>query len=70
VGFRQSHGFVIVSKDEDFNLLSVARGFPPKVIWLLLGNCTTQTVEDAIRAEYAAIRSLESNPDAGTLIIR
>jgi predicted nuclease of predicted toxin-antitoxin system len=39
--FARANGLTIVSKDEDFNLLSLARGFPPKVIWLLLGNCTT-----------------------------
>lgn len=35
------NGFAIVSKDEDYNNLSVVRGSPPKVIWLQLGNCTT-----------------------------
>src|SRR5205814_1458349 len=64
--FAKTHGFTIVSKDEDFNLLSVARGFPPKVIWLLLGNCTTQTAEDAIRAESAAIQALDSDDQTGT----
>lgn len=28
------NGFAIVSKDEDYNNLSVLRGSPPKVIWL------------------------------------
>ena len=39
-----------VSKDEDFNTLSVIRGSPPKVIWLQLGNCTTSQVESVLRA--------------------
>ena len=38
---RRVNGFAIVSKDADYNSLSVVRGSPPKVIWLLLGNCTT-----------------------------
>ena|SRR6516165_525086 len=37
----RQHGFAIVSKDEDYNNLSVLRGSPPKVIWVQLGNCTT-----------------------------
>ena len=37
--------FAIVTKDEDYNNLSVVRGSPPKVIWLQLGNCTTARVE-------------------------
>jgi predicted nuclease of predicted toxin-antitoxin system len=31
------NGYAIVSKDEDYNNLSVLRGWPPKVIWLQLG---------------------------------
>ena len=37
----ETNGFAIVTKDEDFNNISVVRGCPPKVIWLQLGNCTT-----------------------------
>jgi predicted nuclease of predicted toxin-antitoxin system len=48
----------------------VARGFPPKVIWLLLGNCSTQMVEDALRAESETIVTLENDPNMGTLVIR
>jgi predicted nuclease of predicted toxin-antitoxin system len=33
------HGFIIVSKDEDFHHLSFLRGAPPKVIGIALGNC-------------------------------
>ncbi len=28
--------------------MSVLRGFPPKVIWIRLGNCTTQQIEDLL----------------------
>ena len=34
------NGFAIVTKDGDFNNLSVMRGSPPKVVWLQLGNCS------------------------------
>jgi predicted nuclease of predicted toxin-antitoxin system len=39
--FARLNGYAIVTKDEDYNNLSVLRGCPPKVIWLQLGNCTT-----------------------------
>jgi predicted nuclease of predicted toxin-antitoxin system len=32
----RDHGCVLVTKDEDFHRMSVLRGAPPKVIWLLL----------------------------------
>lgn len=68
--FARDNAFTIVSKDEDFSFLSLARGFPPKVVWLMLGNCTTQEVEDALRGQHAAIEALATDPGAGTLIIR
>jgi predicted nuclease of predicted toxin-antitoxin system len=39
--YARLNGFAIVTKDADYNNLSVLRGQPPKVIWLQLGNCTT-----------------------------
>ncbi|MEL7351896.1 MAG: DUF5615 family PIN-like protein [Cyanobacteria bacterium P01_A01_bin.116] len=46
---------IIVSKDADMHDLSLALGNPPKVIWLRLGNCSTQQVENLLRQEFAAI---------------
>jgi len=40
----RDHGLVIVSKDEDFQRLSVLFGAPPKVIWIRLGNCSTADI--------------------------
>lgn len=37
----RQHGFTIVTKDSDYEQLSVLRGSPPRVIWLRTGNCTT-----------------------------
>jgi len=44
--YAKENGFVIVTKDSDFNDLAVLRGFPPKIIWMQKGNCST---EDIIR---------------------
>ena len=43
-------GYAIVTKDSDFGDLGVLRGFPPKVIWVRLGNCTNRS-----RSYFAAI---------------
>ena len=45
----RSSGLLLVTKDEDFHRLSVLRGAPPKVIWLRLGNCTTDEVAGLLR---------------------
>jgi predicted nuclease of predicted toxin-antitoxin system len=39
--FAGAADFTIVTKDDDFRGLSLLRGAPPKVIWLVIGNCTT-----------------------------
>lgn len=62
-------GFTVVSKDEDYSHLSVLRGSPPKVLWLLLSNCTTRQVEDAIRARIADIQAFDTDPTAAVLTI-
>jgi predicted nuclease of predicted toxin-antitoxin system len=42
--FARENAFTIVSKDDDFRQLSFLRGAPPKVIWLSVGNATTETI--------------------------
>jgi predicted nuclease of predicted toxin-antitoxin system len=63
------NGFAIVTKDADYNNLSVMRGSPPKVIWLLLGNCTTAEVEAVFRAHFADIEAFERDLSVGTLAL-
>jgi predicted nuclease of predicted toxin-antitoxin system len=66
----KQNGFAIVSKDADYNNLSVVRGSPPKVIWLLPGNCTTAQVERVFRARFADIDAIEKDPSVGTLALK
>ncbi len=63
------NGFAIVSKDADYNNLSVLRGQPPKVIWLQLGNCTTAQLEAVFRARFADIEAFDRDPSAGTIVL-
>ncbi len=63
------NGFAIVTKDEDYNNLSVVRGSPPKVIWLQLGNCTTGQVEAAFRARFADLKAFEKDLAVGTIVL-
>ncbi|MDZ7957287.1 MAG: DUF5615 family PIN-like protein [Aulosira sp. DedQUE10] len=46
--YAQQGGFAVVTRDADFNELSVLRGFPPKVIWIRRGNCSTSQIEELL----------------------
>jgi len=67
--YARLNGYAIVTKDEDYNNLSVVRGIPPKVIWLQLGNCTTAQVEAAFRTGFAGIEAFEKDGTVGTLVL-
>ena len=68
--YARDHDYVIVTKDADYNQMGVLRGSPPKILWLLLGNCTTGQVETLLRANYASIEAFEQDPTLGTLCLR
>lgn len=63
------NGFAILTKDADYNNLSVLRGSPPKVVWLQLGNCTTAQVEAVFRARFADIEAFEKDSSVGTFVL-
>ena len=45
--FARENDFLIVTKDVDFSDRIALLGYPPKVIWIRLGNCTTTEIESA-----------------------
>src|SRR5258707_6894033 len=47
--FAKSQGFVIVSKDSDFQQRSLLYGAPPKFVWLRLGNCSVDASAELLR---------------------
>lgn len=42
--YAKDQKLVIVSKDADFHQRSFVLGFPPKVVWIRPGNCTTSEI--------------------------
>ena len=61
--------FVLVTKDEDFQRLSVLRGAPPKVIWIRLGNCATADVARLLRFRAEQIHAFVKHPEADFLAL-
>jgi uncharacterized protein (DUF433 family)/predicted nuclease of predicted toxin-antitoxin system len=64
------NGFAIVTKDVDYNNLSVLRGTPPKVLWLQLGNCTTSQVEAVFRARFDEVTAFDCDASLGTFVVK
>ena len=55
---------LLVTKDENFHRLSIPRGAPPKVVWIRLGNCTTQDVADLLRQHHESVRRFAEQDEA------
>lgn len=60
-------GYCLVTKDSDFNELLAVKGFPPKVIWIRLGNCTTAAITELLHAQYKTILDFGDDESAGLL---
>jgi predicted nuclease of predicted toxin-antitoxin system len=60
-------GLVIVTKDADFHQRAFLLGAPPKVVWLRLGNCTTDEAARILRARAGEIRAFVLDADAAFL---
>jgi len=67
--YAREHDQVIVTRDADFSDLVVVRGFPPKIIWVQLGNATTREIEAALRRHRDQIVAFCSDPQAGLLSV-
>lgn len=68
--FAKAHNFIILSKDTDFINLNVLYGFPPKIIWIQRGNCSTSQVLQIINDSFLKIKSFAGSPKNGILILR
>lgn len=65
--FALEHGYVVVTKDEDFQRFSVARGFPPKVVWIRRGNASTDTLVELLRLSADQIAAFVEDLEAAFL---
>lgn len=49
--------------------MSLLRRFPPKVLWLRIGNCTTAQAEALLRLHQDAIAQMNDDPTVGILAL-
>ena len=67
--FASDNGYTVVSKDADFHQRSLLLGFPPKVIWVRLGNCSTKAVEQVLRDNLEGMAHFEVDKATTFLIL-
>jgi predicted nuclease of predicted toxin-antitoxin system len=65
--FAKESGYAILSKDADFHQMSFVFGHPPKVVWVGLGNCTTEEVLQTVLARVEDIAAFEVDDEAAFL---
>jgi len=67
--YAKAQGFAVASKDTDFRERSFFEGFPPKVIWLDVGNAGTAQIAALLRSERQRAMRFEQSTDASLLIL-
>ena len=67
--YAKAHGFAIVSKDTDFRERSFVEGFPPKVIWLDVGNAGTAPIVGLLQSERPRVEHFDGSTRASLLIL-
>ena len=67
--YARTHGYTVISKDDDFRGLALVNGAPPKVIWMRVGNASTTDIEKFIRSALPWIKSFELSPEESVLIL-
>jgi predicted nuclease of predicted toxin-antitoxin system len=61
--YAKANNYCIVTFDGDFYDLGLIKGSSPKVIWLRLGNTTTQDIEIVLRKNYDLIKTFLTDPN-------
>ena len=67
--YALENDMIIVSKDDDFHQRSFLYGHPPKVVWLRLGNCSTEDIETQLRARHSNLLAFSDDREGSFLVV-
>ena len=68
--YARTENYIIVSKDNDFRQRSFLFGFPPKVIWLSVGNGGTKIIKKILLDNEKTIEKVANNSVEGLLVLK
>ncbi len=60
--YARQGGYILVTKDSDFNDLSALYGHPPKVIWLKCGNQPRRRIVEILLSIRVDVQAFADNP--------
>lgn len=67
--YAREQDLTIVTKDSDFNQTTLLAGTPPKIVWLRLGNCSTDDVLAVLARRAEDIQDFINSPDELILVV-
>jgi len=67
--FAKTNGFAIVTKDSDFVEISALHGYPPKIVWLNLGNVSNAVVQAKLLGYAETMQAFLESGEDGVLEI-
>jgi predicted nuclease of predicted toxin-antitoxin system len=67
--YAEKNGYTIVTFDADFYEWQLIRGYPPKLIWLRLGNTKTEIIARELIDNLKLIQNFISDKETGLLEI-
>jgi len=67
--FAAENGYAIISKDSDFMHRALLHGTPPKVIYLHVGNCRTERIEQLLHDGKALMTDFLKDPVEALLVL-
>jgi predicted nuclease of predicted toxin-antitoxin system len=67
--FARKNAFSIVTKDADFQEISLRLGMPPKVVWLRRGNCSVDETTAMLQNNVDGVRAFASDARSAVLAI-
>lgn len=67
--YASQNDFIVVTKDVDFFERGLLKGYPPKVVLIRRGNCSTWEIETMLRESAAQIEALTRDENAACLVL-
>lgn len=67
--YAAANQLLLVTKDDDFRQLAVKEGFPPKIVWLNVGNARTTEIAQLLLNHLKHLEAFANDPDSSLLVL-